>query len=590
MNALASPLLTTLVKRGFVLVFFILLCAPLVVFFSTNVDEVDLHEHRRLAEFPALTSFTELPARLNNYANDHFGLRNDLITLHRFIDSDIFGISLSPDVLIGKSGWLFFLGDDSLNDMKHQAGLSSEQLACIRDVLSQRNTALLQAHVPYLFIVPPDKQAIYPEEIPPGILDPQGSSRLQEIQKALTSDPLLASRFLYLAPALLAAKKADPSHDLYFRTDTHWNLYGAGIAYRALIEKLNEIQAIENPSKPPLPVPEFPRNRFTENPVYHGDLDNMAELALPDVYVHFSLTDDDSPTRTVTKLPISTKWQAYFDSVEGWKNPYLIYNPKAPVNKTLLIVGDSFSGFLRFYLSDTFQRVVVATIQPENSFLHELVQRVHPDFVVEERVEREFSQPYQPSFANSHHTPFGPGAPLPPTPNAVLDSLVDGTWKLISGPDGKESLDQAETGLKLPILPGGDDGYLDQITLPHAAADTLVVAGWATSTLTQHPFDAVIATVGPTVIAIDRPNIDRPDVVSVIHNPAALKSGYRFTIPFELIRNPGPLRVFGVIGGPDMDQYCLQELHYGATALASPIAVQSYNLVSQKSGIAFIKP
>src|SRR5579863_928289 len=51
---------------------------------------------------------------LNLYIHDHFGFRGWFVTLNGLLRAKLFRTSTSPNVIIGKQGFLFYAGDGSL--------------------------------------------------------------------------------------------------------------------------------------------------------------------------------------------------------------------------------------------------------------------------------------------------------------------------------------------------------------------------------------------------------------------------------------------------------------------------------------------
>jgi hypothetical protein len=74
-------------------------------------------ENRVPATLPGASSTLQgwltFPGRFERYFNDHFGLRTLLLALDHWAKAAVFGVSPVPTVLMGKQGWLYFLGEDA---------------------------------------------------------------------------------------------------------------------------------------------------------------------------------------------------------------------------------------------------------------------------------------------------------------------------------------------------------------------------------------------------------------------------------------------------------------------------------------------
>ena len=131
------------------------------------------------------------------------------------------------NVVIGADGWLFWGGDCVLEDFLSLQPFSVEQLQKRQRVLESKRDWLAKHGIRYLFMIPPDKQSIYPEFMPKAYQAMQGQSRLDQFVAYMqqhSNVDILDFR------QTLRAAKAD--RQIYFRMDSHWNEMGALIASR----------------------------------------------------------------------------------------------------------------------------------------------------------------------------------------------------------------------------------------------------------------------------------------------------------------------------------------------------------------------
>ena len=100
----------------FIIVFFTICATPFIgrLLSYENVNA----EKRQLAVAPQLVADGTLnmhyPQEFNEYFDDNFAFRTDLITMNAVARRTLFGESVSEKVVIGKDGWLYFA--DTLND------------------------------------------------------------------------------------------------------------------------------------------------------------------------------------------------------------------------------------------------------------------------------------------------------------------------------------------------------------------------------------------------------------------------------------------------------------------------------------------
>jgi hypothetical protein len=325
------------------------------------------NENRRLAERPSLPrSFADLavyPQRWLNFYRDHFGLRNTLIRYVAVCRLHGLGDDMVGNVVIGKSGWLFLrsMGDENFFAFRGLSPLSADQLDAWQDLLENRSAWLAAQGIPYLLVIPPDKQSIYPEYLPAGLAPGRGESRLDQLVDRLrqSHSPV---HFLDLRPALLAAKS---SGLLYHRTDTHWNDSGAFVGYRQIIQAVKNL--LPQWKIVPQTLDDF---RVVPTGPEVGDLARMMDM--PDQY-------PDQGLGLTRKKPYPVD-----PELSGIRRVVTIdnHNPKLP---RLVFIRDSFAISLIPMLAPHFGRIAYAfqyTMDPV------LIQAEKPDLVIDEFIER----------------------------------------------------------------------------------------------------------------------------------------------------------------------------------------------------------
>jgi alginate O-acetyltransferase complex protein AlgJ len=144
------------------------------------------------------------------------------------------GDRVFAQALVGKDGWLEYTSAENLDFFQNTAtlpvgGLENTQsnLRILYDELSQRNITLI-------LVIVPNKATIYPDKLPDEIQKIGTQSELDMLADLLEQQgpPVLID----LRPAL---QKARQKRDIYYKTNTHWNGYGAAIAYREILKKLS---------------------------------------------------------------------------------------------------------------------------------------------------------------------------------------------------------------------------------------------------------------------------------------------------------------------------------------------------------------
>ncbi|MGD0137897.1 MAG: hypothetical protein ABSD28_03410 [Tepidisphaeraceae bacterium] len=326
------------------------------------------NENRRLAEPPSLpnsfNAFSRYSDRWLSFFRDHFGFRNTLIRAVAVTRFHGLRDEMDGNVVIGKDGWLFLRseGDENFIAYRGLNPLSSDQLDAWQNVLEKRNAWLAARGIPFLVVVPPNKETIYPEYLPSELtpVRPE-SSRLDQLVDRLrqSHSPV---HFLDLRPALLAAK---PSGLLYHRTDTHWNDSGAFVGYRQIIRA---VQAL----LPQWKIVPQTLDDFTVGPPGPevGDLARMMDM--PDQY-----TDRGFPLIRKRYYPVAPE-------LSNTHSVVVIDNdgPKLP---RLVFYRDSFAIGLVPMLGPHFSRIAYAF---EETMDPALIRVTKPDLVIDEFLER----------------------------------------------------------------------------------------------------------------------------------------------------------------------------------------------------------
>lgn len=195
-------------------------------------------ENRTLAAQPELTmrNFFSYPDLYSAYAKDNFSFRNYLFYLHSLYMVSIFHESPMPeDALLGKNGWFFDNEQGDIADYRRISRISHEELAQISKSMYEKKKWLDDRGIKFYIIIPPNKHNVYPEFLPNGFFETEGigENRLKVYKQHL--EKYNGISIVDPTDALMAAKK---KRDVYYKTDTHWNLYGGFIAYRELMKQM----------------------------------------------------------------------------------------------------------------------------------------------------------------------------------------------------------------------------------------------------------------------------------------------------------------------------------------------------------------
>jgi hypothetical protein len=332
-------------------------------------------EKRAAEPLPSLpdrrAAFREYPARFERFFDDRFGMRATLVHIDHWVTATVFGVSPVSKVLIGKSGWLYFRGEDSKAfDRWYRGGetVPDTTLIAARDELLRRQ-AFSRVAAFHLW------SSSYLRNIRVPRVSPDWSTRIARRHHSIGSrrtSRVTRSWHSSMRGPLMDAKGRDR---LYYQTDSHWNYLGATVGYKALMARVE--QALPGlraaPETRPLYVP--------GTDFYSGDLAQMLGLER-----QFRETDI-APLGKILATPESRC--AKLDTAADAPNAetYVYRCPNAP-RFTALVYRDSMGIPLVPMLAENFARTTIVTSAQLDPAL---VERLAPDIVIEEMVERTIS-------------------------------------------------------------------------------------------------------------------------------------------------------------------------------------------------------
>ena len=351
--------------------FFLVLIVPHVMELSGRGGNTASIEKREIAKAPdpglIYSSFSEWARQFERYYGDSFGLRDRLIVWNGLLRLRAFDdVHSSMKVTVGREGWLFYASENVLEDYMNVIPFTSEDLEKMGRVLDERRAWLEGKGIKLFILVAPNKHTIYSEYLPRYIHKLGKESRLDQAKTYLERYyPKL--EFLDAREILSNAKR---TQRLYYKTDTHWNAYGAFITYGELMKRIGlHFPAVKRHSLDDftLQVQEFKG----------GGLARMLSLSdrLAEETVKL-VPKFDRRAQDVSSPPANSAPARGAISITEVDDPHL---------PTAVIFHDSFTVALKPFLSESFRRSVFAWT---SDFVPELVEREKPDIVIIECVER----------------------------------------------------------------------------------------------------------------------------------------------------------------------------------------------------------
>ena len=326
-------------------------------------------EKRILAPFPTF-EFPHVRRYVNQfglYYKENFGWRNALFYQYSHWKYGVLGISPLPEkVVVGKNGW-FFPGNSHNRVVDQYRGLQPLSAAALDSISGRLNyyqQELAKQGTRLYVVVAPDSYTIYPEHVPDYLKTRKSASNFDRLKQHLAQHTRIP--FIDVRDKLRAAKAINVT---YFKTDTHWNDFGAMIASMGVVERVRQ-------DFPQMPAPHL--SNYIIRPKQGGPGDLVFLLALNQEIVdsvnyqiepvaHLRVTKLESTPNPETNLPTER---------------FVSTNKTSP---KLYLLGDSFTAHMNSFMPGYFREMYVERSSRLNL---RQVQAERPDVLVLEIAER----------------------------------------------------------------------------------------------------------------------------------------------------------------------------------------------------------
>lgn len=317
-------------------------------FFILHLFSDDLafseQENRVLTQKPTLTwkdfksgKYTE---EVEHYLSDQFPFKNQLVGVKGKVDR-LIGKQENNGVLFGKKGYLLerFTQDDTRFERNINTLNAFASKAPLKKIYA---------------LLPPTAIRVYPEYIPNYVSTDSQKETQKEIAEKLSSHIEL----LPVDEALIRAKDTP----IYFKTDHHWTMRGAYIAYQAIAKQMN-IQ--------PLSLTDF--NVTTVSQSFHGTLYSKAtaydhepdeiELFIPKEEPTVEVTYEDGTVShtlfEMSYLDVKDKYSLFLDG----NHSLIKIKTDAKSNRKLAIIKDSYAHAFIPFLAQHFAEIHVIDLR-----------------------------------------------------------------------------------------------------------------------------------------------------------------------------------------------------------------------------------
>lgn len=329
-------------------IFTILFIAFISAFFFMNIFSEDSafseQENRVLTQKPTLTwkdfksgKYTE---EVEEYISDQFPFKNQLVGFKGKIDRTM-GKKENNDVLFGKEGYLLERFD--------QVGDRLEKnIKTINTFVNENSLSKLSV------LLAPTAIGVYPEYMPDYISSVSQGETLKEIEK-LFLDKI---NFIDVHANLTEAR----DEAIYFKTDHHWTMRGAYMAYQVAAESLNFT---------PLRIEEFDVNSVSQS--FLGTLYSKAtaydyepdEIELfipkrgPEVEVTYEGKTVSDTMYELSYLEVKDKYSLFLDG----NHSLVKIKTDADTDRKLIVIKDSYAHAFIPFLANHFSEIHVLDLR-----------------------------------------------------------------------------------------------------------------------------------------------------------------------------------------------------------------------------------
>ena len=352
-----------------IIAFFLVLIFPPVYFEKVKgTIPQDTSENRKLAEKPEfdLSSIISYSDDYESYYNDNLPFRGIIRTLWTKFNFYILNESTTTQVLVGKnegskeSTWLFYQENHDGNPIKEVQGVydfTAEEVFQIEDTIDKNIEELAKRNIEVYYTFIPNKATLYKEKLPDNITIFDQDTRVDRLIKYLEDKN--TKNIINLKNYLLEAKK---NGQVYHKQDTHWNEFGAFVGYKAISQTIAKDSEINYNFEV-----QFPEEKLS-------DLDLIQMSGIKDILKDVEPKVIYQEDVEFTGMVLQTENEIAITECET-----------APVDKTIMIVGDSFRKAMIPYFAKNFKKVI---------FLHRcdygpyMLDAYAPDIIVCQFLER----------------------------------------------------------------------------------------------------------------------------------------------------------------------------------------------------------
>lgn len=323
-------------------------------------------ENRMLAVFPELNinQLDKFPREFDTYLDDNFTFRVPFLNFYHELK---FQMKVSPnkkDVLIGKNGH-FFIAQKDHEIFSGKFNYTEEKIDSMINVWEIRKKYLKEKNILFYWLIAPNKHHVYPEYLPPGYSE-KNRNRILSLQDRFNKQ--FPSKLIYPLDAIVKHKD---KRSAYFKQDNHWSNIGAFIAYEEVMKSLKN-------DFPEIKMLKYESVHWKQVSKNDGNLLNF--LGKEGELSEISYVSDFPNSTAVEVQRFSLKTPEGFPY--PWDYEIRYKNENALNKKKVLVIRDSFGGFIMPFFNETFSEILYIFDGWKYGLNKEIIELFQPDIIV----------------------------------------------------------------------------------------------------------------------------------------------------------------------------------------------------------------
>lgn len=322
---------------------------------------------------------TEFDTQMNDFVADNQPFYDSAVFANNFIHSNIMK-SETANVITGSNGYYYY--SETRDDILHCDTLTDREIYNAAKNLELIHDYCKENNCEFVFTVAPNKATVYPENLPFNFKALSQPSNFEKLEKELEKHNL---NYANVKSRLIESEKTT-----YLKTDTHWNNYGALVAYQEIVRTAGDHipdELNENPS-------------FYKKKDHNGDLTSMLfenQNDSEEQYYIDSLSDIEASVKIRIRGEKTRKSDELIKKIASKDENYVqihATSSKSDNNGSLFMLRDSFCRsmfpyFAYSYGKSTFIKSATydAYVNPCDAydcFVFEIVERNIKDLLVNE--------------------------------------------------------------------------------------------------------------------------------------------------------------------------------------------------------------